>query len=192
MSYLQNISDGIVSALCNAGYYEKIFPLCEMYTNINRDGEQIRFPAYYQGLDNFEQVHNFDKYQGVAYHRLTGPVTSEAVDSIVAGKNRTRITYPIAIVSVVPRVNIEDSAFADDRAYNRIVKEVNYLLDTIKQQAGVYGVNVTFNGYANDKNQIEGEEYVGISSMRIRYKYSYIKIDLSITLVADECVDDCI
>lgn len=172
------------------GYFEKIYSLAEIITKGTKT-----FPAQYKSLGEYEQINNFDSYNGISYIRKNGDIDiSEADDTLRACTNLSTVSIPLKLVAIIPRSKVDpDNNFTEDIVAQRIIKVLITKSPNLKLALSATTAKIVVNSYSTDSIQILSEEYSGITKKDINYKYIYISLDISVeAIVSNEClVQDC-
>lgn len=177
---LKIIIDHINSRISATSLFEKKFGLCE---KITKDGKS--FPAYYCN-NEYKQVGEFDKYNGLVYHRLMGAViTTELDEDQATGCDPFyERSFPIRTVAVIKKseLGISNDAYLESRIaqdFLAVIAGVNN--KSLRIALGVDSVNFEVSNLILDRKTIFDSEYSDIDNF-FRYEYMYIAIEYNVII----------
>lgn len=179
---LRQIIKYLDDELLSLGFHEKVHGLAEM---VERE-DQI-YPAIYKGNGEYSEVTDFDQFNGSAYWRLIGSVaTDEDYNENISNRKYLTITYPLRLVSVIPRKNlIKDDTFGDDEIVQAILSKIAGRYSSLKTQLKARRVEGVVNRWNINRNEVQSEEITG-QTTRIGFEYSIVSIDISIIVQVNE------
>lgn len=181
----------INSKLATVNYTEKSFGLCELITK----GDKT-FPAEYKSKGEYNQINNFDKYDGVSYIRKTGDISiSDAENTLEACGILNNVNIPLRLVLIIPRKKLEcDDRYSEDVIAQTVMRLLLTKGGDLKTMLQARQARLQVDSYSTDSLSILGEEYAGSFPKKdVNYKYAYIALDLSIiAVVTNHCLtQDC-
>lgn len=172
------------SLIESTGYFDTIYPLAEL---IDKDSK--RFPAvYYEDVNQYKSVMDFDKQNGSSYWRLVGRISNQNVTSAVNVKDDFQRTYPLALVCGIQRSKIgeQDTAYAHDKLSQAVQKAFKNNEINARKELGVLKVDFLFGDVIHEVNEIQAEEFVDISP-KIQQKYLIVKILVNVAVRMKKC-----
>jgi hypothetical protein len=179
---LEVIINDINTKINALGKFSKVYGLCEI---INK--ENTSFPAEWCNND-YKQVSDFDKHNGVVYHRLTGSISiNEQEDQSADGCDiYTTRTYPLKTVICVKKdLYNNNDAYVEQRVAENIqatIQEVNN--KSLRQALSADEILVSVSSVNVLRDSVFSSEYKGVA-MFIKYEYAYLSIDYEVTISGD-------
>lgn len=179
---LQDVLCSIKDALLSSGLVNKFYEYCEL----TRRDDRV-YPTYYTGGGQVDQVQDFD-VNGAGYIRKRGGVSiaNSPLPSVTACDDITllRISYPMRMVLGVPKSNLHDSPFSDDRLFYEILP----ILDADYTATSVQSVDLNVRSYDTDSLNIWSQEVKGFD-YQMHFRLAYIAIDFDIVFtVQSDCI----
>lgn len=180
---IEQVISELNSRISELNIIEKLYGLCEIIS----DGEKT-FPAEYC-LNEYTQVSDFDKYNGIGYHRLNGDISIQENEDSANGCDQYVIrSYPMKFVCVIPRNTYKknnNDAYVDSKIAENIESKITIRSNkTLIQLLSIDSLRVSPERISLNKLDILRGEYTGID-FQVNYKYAYISIDYTIELAGD-------
>jgi len=193
---IRQIAEFFDTKLALTGWVEKFFPLVKQ----NFDGDK-GVPEYYKGRGQYEQVSNFDNWNGMAYLRLTSsPSVNENTDNqnIKACANAYSINYPLRLVFCIKRSQLKlDDAFAEDRLVTDLIKALAGKNGTLKSNLRAMATNIVPESWTTESVDVIRDEYPGRNDVDINMEFIYGAINFNVSIlidkncITDSCEDNC-
>lgn len=185
----EQIIDYLVSKIQQSGYFEQVFSMVELIVN----GEGKIKPAQYTGKGQYEDVNNFDNYNGIAYFREKDAQNVQQITSIngVPCKEVLQITYNLRMVACIPKSKLKhDDMFTDERVSKTLMSLIVNNGGVIKSAINARSLTSIPYSVIKDNQRILREEYSGYNKLKdINYNLSYHAIDFYVTVQIDSsCV----
>lgn len=148
------------------------------------EGEKM-FPAVYCTGAEYEQI-DIDKYNGIFYHRLTGPVTSREETPIDGcGKLITK-SFPLRSVICV-RKNVLGEVNDDSYLETKVLANMANILNRkasitlLKQTLKAVSVEIVQSSEVTDRYDLWAQEYSGVD-FAAKFEYVYAAIDFTVNV----------
>lgn len=182
---LKEIIDILNSNLQLTNYFEQLYCLAELV----KRGDGSR-PMLYSGKGEFQQVNDFDNYNGLGYWRKNGDVNiSEAGEERRTASCATFLQYefPLKFVACIPKDKLPvDDQYTDDDIANEIIVALTGNNNPAKTAIKAQSVNVQAQKYTSNNQEIISQEYSGIDDVDINYKFAYLSIDFNIVVIINK------
>jgi len=184
---LKQITQRLSSAI--EGITQKVVPLATQRTT--SDGKT--FPAIYSGKGQYSEI-SPDNYAGLSYFRINGRTRiSDFTELKRACEEIKQYDYPIRLVACIKNeLTGTDDGFTSDALALTIIKALNGLDGSLKQDLSANFTSVKCVSYDTDVKDILTEEYKGIDRLKnsIPYEYSLIAIDIEVQVViSTNCIE---
>jgi len=184
---LKQITQHLSSAI--EGITQKVVPLATQRTT--SDGKT--FPAIYSGKGQYSEI-SPDNYAGLSYFRINGRTRiSDFTELKRACEEIKQYDYPIRLVACIKNeLTGTDDGFTSDALALTIIKALNGLDGSLKQDLSANFTSVKCVSYDTDVKDILSEEYKGIDRLKnsIPYEYSLIAIDIEVQVViSTNCIE---
>ena len=184
---LKQITQSLSSAI--EGITQKVVPLATQRTT--SDGKT--FPAIYSGKGQYSEI-SPDNYAGLSYFRINGRTRiSDFTELKRACEEIKQYDYPIRLVACIKNeLTGTDDGFTSDALALTIIKALNGLDGSLKQDLSANFTSVKCVSYDTDVKDILTEEYKGIDRLKnsIPYEYSLIAIDIEVQVViSTNCIE---
>ena len=168
---------------------QKVVPLATQRTT--SDGKT--FPAIYSGKGQYSEI-SPDNYAGLSYFRINGKTRiSDFTELKRACEEIKQYDYPIRLVACIKNeLTGTDDGFTSDALALTLIKELNGLDGSLKQDLSANFTSVKCVSYDTDVKDILSEEYKGIDRLKnsIPYEYSLIAIDIEVQVViSTNCIE---
>lgn len=168
---------------------QKVVPLATQRTT--SDGKT--FPAIYSGKGQYSEI-SPDNYAGLSYFRINGKTRiSDFTELKRACEEIKQYDYPIRLVACIKNeLTGTDDGFTSDALALTLIKELNGLDGSLKQDLSANFVSVKCVSYDTDVKDILSEEYKGIDRLKnsIPYEYSLVAIDIEVQVViSTNCIE---
>ena len=169
-------------------------PLCQLVTEVNKNGEPRTFPAIYEGNGSLDYVSRFDWKGGMMFWLKNGAEDIELLDRIRANKERVQITIPLKFHWVGSRsVWQNDTQYLEQYILLAIQKAVSF--DNIPSLRSILGLDRIKTIVRNRQYGIEtiGDVFEGIDlRLPLDMGAAMLEVDLVITgdmdcIVGDTC-----
>lgn len=187
---IETIIPALNIMLETTNYFEKQFELVEQVVKQTRDGN-VFIPAQYCSFGQFEDVNDFDNYNGISYWRKNGDVSfvDADEDSFVSCSNLMDVNIPLKLIAIIPRTKLKtDDAYSDERTATRIIKTLSGKNSALKTSLNAQWVDIIPNSYTTDNKQILNEEYNGID-IQIRHEFVYLSVNITIDIrINKKCI----
>lgn len=162
--------------------FEEITGLCEIIEK-DQNGTTISFPAQYCDNGEYKAVEDYDISKGVVYHRLTGNVTEDEIESTTGCETNIKKTYPIRTVGVIKKDILKrknDNNYIDDKIAGNIANSIAHssvksLMSSLKAE----DISISVSKYSTNRYEIWNEEHKNIP-MGLDFEYVYFSVDYSI------------
>lgn len=175
--------------LLTTGYFkpDNLFGLCEI---IEKD--KVVRPLQYCGKGDFKNVSDFDQYNGSAYWRKIGPITSQDIDStsLVASNKMVRLTIPLRVVATCLREKmIIDGPYNAQVFGNSLLKVLNKNLNgNTRQLIGARSITLTLNSLDDNNETIMNTEFKG-GQKRLSEKLVIVALNFLIIVdIRQDCI----
>jgi len=184
---LKQITQRLSSAI--EGITQKVVPLATQRTT--SDGKT--FPAIYSGKGQYSEI-SPDNYAGLSYFRINGRTRiSDFTELKRACEEIKQYDYPIRLVACIKNeLTGTDDGFTSDALALTLIKALNGLDGSLKQDLSANFTSVKCVSYDTDVKDILTEEYKGIDRLKnsIPYEYSLIAIDIEVQVViSTNCIE---
>ena len=184
---LKQITQRLSSAI--EGITQRVVPLATQRTT--SDGKI--FPAIYSGKGQYSEI-SPDNYAGLSYFRINGKTRiSDFTELKRACEEIKQYDYPIRLVACIKNeLTGTDDGFTSDALALTIIKALNGLDGSLKQDLSANFTSVKCVSYDTDVKDILSEEYKGIDRLKnsIPYEYSLIAIDIEVQVViSTNCIE---
>ena len=184
---LKQITQRLSSAI--EGITQKVVPLATQRTT--SDGKT--FPAIYSGKGQYSEI-SPDNYAGLSYFRINGRTRiSDFTELKRACEEIKQYDYPIRLVACIKNeLTGTDDGFTSDALALTIIKALNGLDGSLKQDLSANFTSVKCVSYDTDVKDILTEEYKGIDRLKnsIPYEYSLVAIDIEVqVIIGTECIE---
>jgi len=184
---LKQITQRLSSAI--EGITQKVVPLATQRTT--SDGKT--FPAIYSGKGQYSEI-SPDNYAGLSYFRINGRTRiSDFTELKRACEEIKQYDYPIRLVACIKNeLTGTDDGFTSDALALTIIKALNGLDGSLKQDLSANFTSVKCVSYDTDVKDILTEEYKGIDRLKnsIPYEYSLVAIDIEVQVViSTNCIE---
>lgn len=149
------------------------------------DGNTIMFPAEYCTGGEYKQI-EIDKYDGIFYHRQTGPVTStEETPFDGCGKLITK-SFPLRTVVAVKKTVLSlgnDDAFIEGKVLSNMANILNRKasIKLLRETLHAVSVEITQNAEIVDRYDLWAQEYSGVD-FKATFEYVYAAIDYTVNV----------
>lgn len=191
----------LANRLKDTGWYnpEYVFEYTELVkttTDPKNNHFSIR-PKYYKGKKvGYVDVHNWD-VNGTCYFRKTGKTTilkKRAKYRACSDGKLIAMTFPIRLVSCIPKDKLTDSPFMDDQHAQDLIGVLTGNYDQLALTISAHSVDFDVTGYETDAETVWNSEITGVLfSETTVQKFSYISIDFILTVKGDsECLQTCL
>ena len=149
-------------------------------------GEQ-QFPAVRNGND-FDKI-DLDKKDGIGYWRKIADVTLDKADSIYSCGISYTTSIPLRFVGFVKREKLPSpDQYTDDKLCQTIISRITTNSNLLRSALKAQKVEVLARSYTTDTEKIVREEYEEVQ-FKPRYAYSYIAIDVQLTITtSNNCI----
>lgn len=190
---LDRITDYLTGKILETEYFDKVFPFVEIVTK-----QDASYPAQYCGKGQYQQVNNFDNYNGLAYFRMTGKerysrASQNDLMDMASCEDKFEITFPLRLVACVPKSKLsKDDAFTDERISRTLISYLVTNGGALKDDLKATSVKIFPDTVTFQNQEILNEEYSGIEKMKdINYNFSYHAIDFSVIVeVKESCLTE--
>ena len=184
---LKQITQRLSSAI--EAITQRVVPLATQRTT--SDGKT--FPAIYSGKGQYSEI-SPDNYAGLSYFRINGKTRiSDFTELKRACDEIKQYDYPIRLVACIKNeLTGTDDGFTSDALALTLIKALNGLDGSLKQDLSANFVSVKCVSYDTDVKDILSEEYKGIDRLKnsIPYEYSLIAIDIEVQVViSTNCIE---
>lgn len=186
---LKSIIDTLNGTLLATNYFEKLYCLSELV----KDATGSVRPMQYIALGEYEQVNDFDYYNGVGYWRKTSDVSVSPYDNpMVSCSNIVQIVYPLKFVCAIPKAKLPiDDQYTDDSIANEVMIALSGNNNAMKGLIKAQSVNVVPLKYTTDNQVILASEYPGIDIKDIDYKFAYLSFDFDVQVIINKnCIQN--
>ena len=185
---LKAIIDYINLQLCSVGIFETVAGLCD----IIGDGES-HYPAKYVGNGKYDSLNNnLTSYNGLCYIRRNGPATDSAGDDTITSSTTRLFSFPLTIVCIVPKKNLNDDAYSDNELANIVTKALSGVSRPVRIAINANKVDIDITSQEANNQAILNKEYKGVKFVDVPYNLSYLSIDFSATVdINNACIESC-
>lgn len=184
---LKQLTQRLSSAI--EGITQRVVPLATQRTT--SDGKT--FPAIYSGNGQYSEI-SPDNYAGLSYFRINGRTRiSDFTELKRACDEIKQYDYPIRLVACIKNeLTGTDDGFTSDALALTLIKELNGLDGSLKQDLSANFTSVKCVSYDTDVKDILTEEYKGMDRLKnsIPYEYSLIAIDIEVqVIISTDCIE---
>ena len=184
---LKQITQRLSSAI--EGITQRVVPLATQRTT--SDGKT--FPAIYSGKGQYSEI-SPDNYAGLSYFRINGKTRISDFTELKRSCDEIKqYEYPIRLVACIKNeLTGTDDGFTSDALALTLIKELNGLDGSLKQDLSANFTSVKCVSYDTDVKDILTEEYKGIDRLKnsIPYEYSLVAIDIEVQVViSTNCIE---
>ena len=178
VAYINGLLDGL-------GIFPTRYGITALEQMQSGDNE-ITTPAFYIGGGDSEAI-NFDFTTAQLYHRITGEITREEVESDTGCGLNIVQRAPMRVVCYFPRnVYLTDNANIDSKVGQNVASVVSQSnIKTLAASLQVDYVSVQVSGINLDRYDVFNAEFSGVG-FTVPSDYGFIAIDYTIEIAGDE------
>lgn len=191
----------LADRLKDTGWYNPAFvyeytELVKTTTDPKNNYYSVR-PKYYKSKqDGYIDVYNWD-VNGTCYLRKTGKTTiirNRAKYRACSDGKLITMTFPIRLVSCIPKTKLTDSPFMDENHAQDLIGVMTGSYDSLSASIRAHSVNFDVKDYETESEKVWNSEITGVLfSETTVQKFSYISIDFTLTIKGDaECLQTCL
>lgn len=178
------------SQLETTNLFSKVWGLCEL---LNKDSKT--YPAHYKGAGQYEDVSQFDRYDGSAYFRMA---STDVTISEVPQEFKTTscdalvgFNFGIRVVCVIPRNKLScDDAYGVHQFAEMITKVIS-TSSGLGTALNASSASASVKSYTTNGNAILQQEYRNPSINEINTNLAYLSLDLELDIIKDKsCIDE--
>lgn len=185
---IKDVIEHLRAQLLTTNLFSKVWGLCEL---INKDGKT--YPAFYKGGGSYDDVSQFDRYDGSAYFRTLSEVSMSEVEEefkTTSCGSLVEFNLSLRLVCVVKRDKLEcDDAYGVHEFAAMITK----VIDNPSGLGNVLNASSASSRvvrYSTTGHDILNQEYRNPSINEFNTSFAYLSMDIELNIVKDKyCID---